>query len=93
MAHPLSDFVMSAFTPEHEHHDRITIACFMAGASTLRIPNSEADGMDVYILVAEGVLGCLVEGGRLQLDAAGWHVVRGAISTGSLGSPAHHASS
>jgi len=78
MAHPLSDFVLSAFTPEHSHHDKTTIACFMAGATTIRVPKSKMDGMQAYILVAEDVLDCLVQDGRLQVEPTGWYVVKGA---------------
>jgi hypothetical protein len=74
MAHPLSDFVMSAFTPEKKHHDEIAIACFLAGATYIRIPKSEKNGMDAYTTVAKDVLGCLVQDGRLHIDRQGWYV-------------------
>jgi hypothetical protein len=78
MAHPLSDFVLSAFTPENGHHDKTTIACFMAGATFISIPKSKKNAMEAYLLVAADVLGCLVEDGRLQVDPVGWHIVKSA---------------
>jgi hypothetical protein len=76
MAHPLSDFVLSAFTPEKGHHDKHTIAAFLAGATSVRIPNSNKNAMAAYTLVAEDVLGRLVDDGRLQVERDGWYVVK-----------------
>jgi hypothetical protein len=75
MAHPLSDFVMSAFTPEKRHHDRITIACLVAGATAIRIPNSKKNGMDAYVLVAEERAG--LSGGSRQITSGHRRLVRG----------------
>jgi hypothetical protein len=75
MAHPLSAFVLSAFTAEKRHHDSTTIAHFMAGATS--VPGSKANGMEAYLVVAKDVLGCLVQDGRLEVDPAGWYVETG----------------
>lgn len=78
MAHPLSDFVLSAFTPKNGRHDKTTIACFLAGATSISIPKSQKNAMEAYLTVAADVLGCLVNDGRLQVDPAGWYVLKSA---------------
>jgi hypothetical protein len=72
MPHPrLSDLVLSAFTPEKGHHDKNTVATFLAGATSIRIPKSKKNAVAAYTLVAEDVLGCLVDDGRLQVERDG----------------------
>lgn len=75
MTHPLSDFVLSAFTPEKDHHDKTTIAHFMSDAAYIHVPNSKENGMEAYLLVAEDVLGCLMQDGRLKIEPDGWYAV------------------
>jgi len=77
MAHPLSDFVLSAFTPEEAHHDATTISVFLAGSTYARIPKRKVNVMRAYLLVAEHVLGSLVEDGRLEIERpSGWYVTK-----------------
>jgi hypothetical protein len=80
MPHPLSDFVMSAFTEEKKYYDTTTIAAFLSGTSGIvrAKKGSEKNVMDAYRLVAEDVLGCLKGDGRLELNPRGWYVVTGA---------------
>ena len=75
MPHPMSEFVLSAFTPENGSHDATTIAFFMAGITNPRIPNSRRNVMNAYRVVAEHVLASLTTDGRLQRDAQGWCVL------------------
>lgn len=65
--HPLTDFVLSAFTPRNGH-DRITLADFL-GAPGYRSPK----GVKAYQTVADDVLKCLESEGLLFRDEAGWY--------------------
>lgn len=79
MPHPLSEFVLAAFTPERPCHDVHTIAPHLSGATHVEDVEKHRNVDKAYLLVAEDVLGCLREDGRLELDPQGWHVLAGSL--------------
>src|SRR5262245_25511774 len=73
---PLAAPVLAAFTEQHSHHDRDTIACYLAGATFLYTTGGKHSkkGIDAYTLVAEDVLGQLHAAGYLSFDG-GWYTL------------------
>jgi hypothetical protein len=69
MPHPLSEFVLSAFTTEDTHLDAPKIAKFMG------VVLGDGRLLSAYITVATDVLDRLVEDGRIKREATtGWYV-------------------
>lgn len=73
--HPLHDVVVRIFE-EKPAHDRVTLACALAGTTSLTTKGG-GDGLNAYRTVAEDVLGYMTGQGHLVTDEMGWHRLAG----------------
>ena len=71
---PLADVVLSAFQVR-EHHDKHTLACFLAGATFLKTSSGSRGGMGAYEKVAQDLLGRLEDSGLLTRSSSNWYVL------------------
>ena len=71
---PLADVIIGAFRIR-EHHDKHTLACYLAGASVLKTRSGSRGGMSAYTKVAEDLLGRLEDSGLLTRSSGNWYVL------------------
>lgn len=74
--HPLSAFVLHAFTDARPAHDQATIAPHLSGATAF-VGRRARSAMNAYWTVAGDVLGCLLERGYVVREPDGWHRITG----------------
>lgn len=69
--HPLDSVVRDAFR-KSQVQDRVTLATHMKGV-TFFSGKGGSRGDKAYLLVAEDVLGCMADQGKLVTDEMGWY--------------------
>jgi len=77
--HPLTNIVLEAFEGK-PWHDEITIACYLAGVTSLGIKNSKKDGISAYKIVAKDVLGCMLKAGIFKRNEEGWYMLSESVA-------------